>query len=104
MEELEASLVRESDRVGVELYLALLAYAATQNKWTFKTIENLYYDEQDLKSIDLKKILFSHINLRDERNQFLKYVNRLTLEVFNIFNDIIVRYQGKVSSVRINGI
>ena len=59
---------KEIERLGVELYLYMLVSTIPNNYPYFFTLENLYYDEYDLKTINLKKILYGHIDLKVERN------------------------------------
>lgn len=100
----EKRFLQEKDRVGVELYLAMLAKAASMEMRWFYNFENLYFDEYDLKSIDVKKILFGHIDLVFERNSFLKYINTITIRIFQIFEKIFNKYNGKISTIKLSGV
>lgn len=103
-ERIEEALLEESDRMAKELYLGMLARGAYSDLFNFYRYENLYYDESDLKSIDLKKIVYSKISLEGERNQFLKYINVITVTIFKIFNKMNAKYQKRVNSIKMNAI
>lgn len=82
----------------------MLSSAISLNAIEFFKLENLYYDEYDLKTIDLKKIFYGHINLKNERNEFLKFINVLTIRIFEVFEDIYNKYDGKISIIKLSGV
>ena len=95
-------MIDKLDKESVNLYLALIAKTASIDKKYFPILENLYFDEYDLTTIDITKIIFPTLDLVKEKKEFLAFIDLLNMSIFKTYKNIMEKYKSKISEQKLN--